>query len=114
MSLVYSTDGGRMCPLCRHAIAGCSCKSEAAAPAGPGGVARVSRESKGRGGRTVTLVRGCGLAALAMAALGKRLRTACGAGGTVKDGTIEIQGDHCDRVIEWLKAEGIPVKRAGG
>jgi translation initiation factor 1 len=45
--------------------------------------------------------------------LGKRLRTACGAGGTVKDGVLELQ-DHCDRVIDCLKKDGWTVKRAGG
>jgi translation initiation factor 1 len=78
-------------------------------------VVRVSRQSKGRGGKTVTLVRGLPLDADALAALGKRLRSACGSGGTAKDGVIEVQGDHAERVIEWLKAEGIAnVKRAGG
>ena len=111
--LVYSTEGGRMCPGCRRPLAACSCKASAA-PAGDG-VVRVSRESKGRGGKTVTLVRGLALDAQALATLGKRLRSACGSGGTVKDGVIEIQGDHAERVIALLQADGIgPVKRAGG
>jgi translation initiation factor 1 len=111
--LVYSTDGGRMCPRCRQPLAACLCASPGAAPAGDG-VARVSRESKGRGGKTVTLVRGLALDANALASLGKRLRTACGSGGTVKDGVLEIQGDHAERVMALLKAEGFVVKRAGG
>ncbi|HJW11099.1 MAG TPA: translation initiation factor Sui1 [Albitalea sp.] len=112
--LVYSTEGGRMCPVCRKPIADCVCKLQAAsAPVGDGTV-RVSRETKGRGGKAVTVVRGLALDADALAALGKRLRTACGAGGTVKDGVLEVQGDHCDRVIECLKKEGWAVKRAGG
>ena len=114
--LVYSTSGGRMCPTCRQASADCRCKALAAAarPSGDG-VARVSRESKGRGGKTVTLVRGLALAPDALAALGKRLRSACGSGGTVKDGVIEVQGDHADRVVTLLQAEGVGnVKRAGG
>ena len=52
--------------------------------------------------------------AAALAALGKRLRTACGSGGTVKDGVLEVQGNHRERVIEWLTREGYTVKRAGG
>lgn len=113
--LVYSTDSGRMCPACRQPMTACACKQLAAAAAPKGdGVVRVSRETKGRGGKAVTLVRGVPLDAMALAALGKRLRTACGCGGTVKDGVMEVQGDHCDRVIELLKAEGWSVKRAGG
>jgi translation initiation factor 1 len=54
------------------------------------------------------------LAAAELAALGKQLRTACGSGGTVKDGTLEIQGDHAERVVELLKAQGFSAKRAGG
>jgi translation initiation factor 1 len=114
MGLVYSTDGGRICPACRRPVAACTCKQVLAAPRGDGNV-RVSRESKGRGGKTVTLVRGLALDADALAALGKRLRAACGSGGTVKDGVIEVQGDHAERVAEWLRAEGLGnVKRAGG
>jgi translation initiation factor 1 len=111
--LVYSTDSGRMCPACRQPVAACVCAQQQRAGAGDG-IARVSRESKGRGGKTVTLVRGLGLDDAALAALGKRLRSACGAGGTVKDGVLEVQGDHAERVIELLKSEGFAVKRSGG
>ncbi|MDE2400373.1 MAG: translation initiation factor Sui1 [Burkholderiales bacterium] len=112
--LVYSTDSGRMCPTCRLPIADCHCKAASkAAPQGDG-VVRVSRETKGRGGKTTTVIRGVTLDAQALAGLGKRLRTACGAGGTAKDGVLEVQGDHCDRVVEWLTKEGWLVKRAGG
>jgi translation initiation factor 1 len=114
MSLVYSTETGRMCPDCRKPLADCACKSAARAkPAGDGNV-KVSRESKGRGGKTVTLVRGLPLDAMALALLGKQLRSAVGSGGTVKDGVIEIQGDHCDRVMEELKKQGHNPKRTGG
>jgi translation initiation factor 1 len=112
--LVYSTEGGRMCPVCRQPQAACACQARArAAPRGDGNV-RVSRETKGRGGKAVTLVRGLALDADALGALGKRLRTACGSGGTVKDGVLEVQGDHCERVIALLQAEGWAAKRAGG
>jgi len=74
----------------------------------------VSRETKGRGGKSVTIVKGLTLDPLALALLGKQLRTACGSGGTVKDGVIEVQGDHCERVIEALKKDGHNAKRAGG
>ncbi|MFM0237320.1 translation initiation factor Sui1 [Paraburkholderia phytofirmans] len=112
--LVYSTDGGRMCPECSRALAQCVCKTIAKTRAAGDGVVRVSRETKGRGGKSVTLVKGLALDPLALASLGKQLRTACGSGGTVKDGVIEVQGDHCERVIEALKKAGHDAKRAGG
>ena len=112
--LVYSTDAGRMCPQCRQAMADCRCAALARqAPAGDG-VVRVSRETKGRGGKAVTLVRGLALDATALTDLGKRLRAACGAGGTAKDGVLEVHGDHVDRVVDWLKQAGHAAKRAGG
>lgn len=110
--LVYSTDAGRMCPACRMPVAACACGKKAL-PAGDG-IVRVSRETKGRAGKGVTLVKGLALDAAALTALGKQLKAACGSGGTVKDGVIEVQGDHCERVIELLKAQGHPAKRAGG
>lgn len=112
--LVYSTDGGRMCPECRRTVAECICKATARTQPPGDGVARVIRETKGRGGKSVTVVRGLALDPVALASLGKQLRTACGSGGTVKDGVIEVQGDHCDRIIEALKKSGHQVKRAGG
>ena len=112
--LVYSTETGRICPDCAKPFADCICKTAAKAkPAGDGNV-KVSRESKGRGGKTVTLVKGLALDAMALALLGKQLRGACGSGGTVKDGVIEIQGDHCDLVMETLKKQGHNPKRTGG
>ncbi len=113
--LVYSTDSGRMCPVCRQPLAGCSCKADAVAALPKGdGVVRVSCETKGRGGKAVTVIRGLDLDATALASLGKRLRTACGAGGAVKEGVLEVQGDHRSRVVDCLKAEGWTVKLAGG
>jgi translation initiation factor 1 len=78
------------------------------------GVIRVSRQTKGRGGKTVTRVEGIPLDDDALAQLGKQLRSACGSGGTVKDGVIEVQGDHCDKLIEVLKQLGYAPKRSGG
>ena len=111
--LVYSTESGRMCPTCRQPLKQCVCSLKKAVPAGDG-VVRVSRETKGRGGKAVTLVRGLALDEPALNNLGKQLRAACGSGGTVKDGVIEVQGDHCERVIGLLKVQGLSVKRAGG
>ena len=100
--LVYSTDQGRMCPLCRQPV-----------PAGDG-IVRVSRETKGRGGKSVTVVRGVLLEGPALIELGKQLKTQCGTGGTVRDGVIEVQGDHCDKVMLLLQARGFKIKRSGG
>ena len=114
-ALVYSTEAGRMCPDCRQSVAACVCKAAArlAVPAGDG-VVRVSRDTKGRGGKSVTLVKGVLLDDVGLSALGKSLKAACGSGGTVKDGVIEIQGDHVERVMVALMAQGHRVKRAGG
>lgn len=111
--LVYSTEAGRMCPACRQPVAQCTCSRAPAVAAGDG-VVRVLRQTRGRGGKTVTVVQGLPLAPAALAELGKRLKTACGSGGTAKDGVIEIQGDHVARVMESLGQQGWVVKRAGG
>jgi translation initiation factor 1 len=113
--LVYSTGAGRMCPVCRLPIASCSCAAPRAraAPAGDG-IARIRREVGGRGGKTVTVVIGLALDAAALVALAKRLKAACGAGGTVKAGVIELQGDHRDQVVTLLGKEGFRSKLAGG
>ena len=110
--LVYSTDTGRMCPDCRQGIANCICKAQALPKTD--GVVRVSLQTKGRGGKSVTLVKGLPLDALALAALAKQLRTACGTGGTVKDGVVEVQGDHVTTVMAALQKQSYVVKRAGG
>lgn len=75
---------------------------------------RVHRETKGRGGKAVTVITGVALADTQLIALGKDLKTQCGSGGTVKDGVIEIQGDHVDRIVLTLVAKGFKAKRAGG
>lgn len=111
--LVFSTDGGKMCPRCRRALTQCACSQKKPQPVSDG-VVRVSKETKGRKGKGVTVIRGLALAPDALALLGKALKVACGSGGTVKDGVIEVQGDHCEKVIDALKKQGYVVKRAGG
>ena len=111
--LVYSTDNGRMCPGCRQPASACVCGKRKAV-AKSDGVARVSRSSKGRGGKTVTLVTGLALDETALAQLGKQLKAVCGSGGTVKEGVIEVQGDHCEKVMQALLRHGYSAKRAGG
>jgi translation initiation factor 1 len=112
-SLVYSTDAGRMCPDCRQPQAQCACKAQKALPQGDG-VVRVSRETKGRKGQGVTLVKGLPLDEDGLIRMARELKAACGVGGTVKDGVIELQGDHIDVVVERLKKAGHAAKRAGG
>jgi len=75
---------------------------------------RVGRETKGRKGKGVTVVTGVPLAADALDALGSKLKRLCGSGGTVKDGVIEIQGDHRDLLVAELAKLGWTVKRSGG
>jgi translation initiation factor 1 len=111
--LVYSTDTGRVCPDCRQPVAQCTCRAPVVSGT-PDGVVKVSRETQGRGGKAVTVVRGLGLAGDELTVLAKALKAACGSGGTVKDGVVEVQGDHVVRVIAWLQGRGRVVKRAGG
>ncbi|WP_185546089.1 translation initiation factor Sui1 [Variovorax sp. KBW07] len=114
-ALVYSTEaGGRMCPDCGEPVAQCRCKELKARVPATDGIVRVSHETKGRKGKGVTVIKGVALDAEALTALGKQLKTACGSGGTVKDGVIEIQGDHRETVIAALVKQGHTVKRAGG
>ena len=111
--LVYSTESGRMCPECRQSAARCRCRRKAhAAPAD--GVVRVGRETKGRKGRGVTTITGVPLDQTALKRLARQLKQTCGTGGTVKNGIIEIQGDHRERLLDELKNFGWIVKRSGG
>lgn len=110
--LVYSTDSGRMCPQCRQPTAQCVCGQKAVVGS-PDGIVRVSRETKGRHGKAVTLVKGLALDHAGLTLLAKPLKAACGSGGTVKDGVIEVQGDHVATVIAALIKLGFAVKRAG-
>lgn len=114
MTLVYSTEVGRVCPGCGQPVARCSCKAKVR-PMGDG-IVRVGRETAGRKGKGVIVIRGLPLDDAALTALAKQLKAACGSGGTVKDGVVEIQGDHLDKVLAWLQArpEGWKVKRTGG
>ncbi len=115
---VYSTEHGRTCPLCGHPVARCQCRAN---PRGAGrdvpagdGIVRVGRSSKGRGGKTVTIVDGVPLPAAELGDLAKALKRRCATGGAVKDGRIEIQGDHRDLLVSELEGRGFRVKRTGG
>ncbi len=78
------------------------------------GVVRVQKESKGRGGKTVSVIYGLPLSEKEISGLAAKLKRGCGTGGTVKDRTIIIQGDKIDFLIQFLQKEGFAVKRAGG
>lgn len=112
-SLVYSSETGRICPVCGKPVAACVCRKAAARPAGDG-VVRVRRETKGRGGKTVTVITGLPGNDAALKNLAGELKKRCGTGGTLKDGTVEIQGDHAELVVAALRQRGFTVKRAGG
>ncbi|WP_457423762.1 translation initiation factor Sui1 [Roseateles sp. P5_E7] len=114
--LVYSTDVGRVCAACGQALAQCVCKANARLRPPGDGIVRVRRETAGRKGKGVTAIHGLPLDDAALTVLAKQLKAQCGSGGTAKDGVIEIQGDHLEKVMAWLQArpEGWTVKRAGG
>jgi translation initiation factor 1 len=78
------------------------------------GKVRVRREVGGRRGKTVTTISGVPLRDAEVKALAGQLKKRCGVGGAIKDGVIELQGDHRDTVVELLRAEGFTVVRAGG
>ncbi len=110
---VYSTGVGRLCPACGRPAPQCACK-EHTAPSSGDGIVRVRLEVKGRHGKSVTTISGLTLAGAALRRLAAELKRKCGAGGALKAGVIEIQGDHRDRVIAELQQAGFQVKRAGG
>jgi len=112
--LVYSTDKGRLCPTCKQSVSTCLCSSQAAAQALGDGKVRIRRETKGRKGKGVTLIEGLPLNIGELEVLAKQLKTRCGSGGAVKEGVIEIQGDHRPVILEFLKAKNFDARLAGG
>ncbi len=74
---------------------------------------RIERQTKGRKGKGVSLITGLPMGEAALKELARELKAACGAGGTVKDGVIEIQGDHRDLLVEELKRRGLYAKKSG-
>lgn len=110
--LVYSTDAGRHCPVCSQPKEACVC-GKAEIPEGDG-IARVRRESKGRGGKTVTTITGVPLAETELKELASMLKRRCGTGGALKEGVIEIQGDHVQLLLDELAKRGFKAKKSGG
>ncbi len=100
--LVYSTDAGRIV------------ETQSPQTIETNGTVRIRRETKGRKGKGVTTVSGIGLAEADLKTLAKQLKQKCSTGGTVKDGVIEIQGDHREKLKTELEKLGHTVKLAGG
>ena len=112
--IVYSTEHGRMCPACGKPMGECVCHPEKKTVPIGDGIVRVGRETKGRKGKGVTVITGLPLDEQGLQKLATDLKRGCGAGGTVKGNTIEIQGDHRDLLVAELTQRGYTVKRVGG
>ena len=110
---VYSTEFGKMCPRCNKQAAKCICRKQPLPPKSDG-VVRLMRETKGRKGKGVTLITGVALETKELKDLAKLLKQKCGSGGSLKNGVIEIQGEHRDVLEKELVSLGYKVKRAGG
>ncbi len=110
---VYSTSSGRMCPKCGRPVDSCVCQ-KTQSPVKGDGVVRIFRDSKKRKGKTVTLITGIPLNGQTLHSLHSDLKRLCGSGGSIKDGNLEIQGDHRDTILVELKKRGFTVKLAGG
>ncbi len=111
--IVYSTGIGALCPNCRRPVRECVCPKGASGAAKPLGV-RVGREVKGRAGKGVTTVTGLAASLSDIESLATQLKKRCGSGGTVREGVIEIQGDHRDVIVAELLKLGWPAKKSGG
>jgi translation initiation factor 1 len=111
--IVYSTGIGSLCPNCRRAVRECVCPKGAPGAAKPSAI-RVGREIKGRAGKGVTTVVGLPLSLQDIDSLATRLKKRCGSGGTVREGVIEIQGDHRDVIVAELIKQGWAAKKSGG
>lgn len=113
MSRVYSTEQGRICPGCDQPAIECQCKQLQNQPTGDG-IVRISRETKGRKGKGVTLASGVLLPDSELKTLAKTLRQKLSTGGSVKDGVMEFQGDQRQALKALLEKDGYKVKLAGG
>jgi translation initiation factor 1 len=111
--IVYSTGIGTLCPNCRRAVRECVCPKGAPGAAKPAAI-RVGRETQGRAGKGVTTVVGVPVNETQLAELAAKLKKRCGSGGTVRNGVIEIQGDHRDAIVAELIKMGWQAKKAGG
>lgn len=108
--LVYSTDAGRICVECQKPSSSCICEERAAHAVRGDGNVKLRREVKGRAGKSVVVISGLPLNQLQLKELLGKLKRLCGAGGTVKDGLLEVQGEHLDKIREVLQREGYKPK----
>jgi translation initiation factor 1 len=111
--IVYSTGIGRRCPNCLRPCPECVCRRGTPAKAPSDGIVRVGRETRGRKGKSVSIISGLGLPRAQLDALAAQLKKRCGSGGSIEDDRILIQGDHRDALVAELKDRGWTVKRAG-
>jgi translation initiation factor 1 len=109
-TLVYSTDAGRICSGCGWPARDCKCSKTVDQPVPARIMAKLRLEKKGRGGKTVTVVDGLPRNADFLKDLCQDLKRACGTGGTVGAGAIELQGDLRERVRGVLRERGLVVK----
>jgi len=107
MGVVWDSDVGRTCPLCKRAVKDCRCTTDAVTSE-TDGIVRLRLEKSGRKGKAVTVITGLPIDGLA--ALVKQLKKRCGSGGTIKDGVVEIQGDHRDTVRAELAKRDFEVR----
>ncbi len=104
-----------MCPDCHRAKSDCVCRQKANAKRQKGdGTVRIGRQTKGRKGKGVTIITGLPLSPNDLKEVSKKCKQLCGSGGTVKNGVIEIQGEHRDKLVKFFESEGYRVKRSGG
>jgi translation initiation factor 1 len=114
LNIVYRSGVGRICPGCQRPIAQCACRDARGKAARPGGGAvRVGRATQGRAGKAVSVISGLALNEAELAALATELKKRCGSGGTVRAGTIEIQGEHRDTLVAELVKRGYSARRSG-
>ena len=122
--LVYSSEAGRICPACGRKTSSCECRGKGArariaaraeveAAQSGDSIVRVGRSTKGRGGKVVTTVTGVPGDDKEQKKLAAELKRSCGTGGSLKDGVIEIQGEHRDTLVRELETRGFTVKRVG-
>lgn len=102
-----------LCPKCHQLKKTCTCTSEPSTPS-KSSVVRVGRETKGRRGKGVTIISELPLDQDGLMELAATLKTRLGTGGTVKEGRIEVQGDHRDRIVAQIEAMSYRAKRVGG